>query len=595
MSKILIELVKNRSGLLSIFAVAALFHALAYYYVAVFYRNNLPHYDSIGSYTVMFEIINSFHAEGFAAAFSKSLTFWLSWLQSLFALFGAFFLSTTPEGLQLLNSIALLAFMLGVYAAAKSYDLSETKAFLLALMVFLPDVFYDWWGGVIDMRRDFTFVSFLGATFFMFFALVRKPGRAKSVMLGLLAGLTVYSRDASIFFLAIVMGPIVLAWLVCDWRRSLLQKLQRLLPAFAAAMVMVLPWLYANIGLALARRLDPFVMYGTGDRWESFMSHWAKPLALMFGRLGRHPSGIDGWSPLTQLGQMLGAKQAAGFLGAVGGAHATLPLTILGLLIGGAILWKLRRIGYIQFHNPHSSHGAGWMVAGGAWALVSTYIVICYVVALKPLDYSSSQIPFFPSLLFFFSLLFALGIAVSSNYALPRKMTVTAVALVTFLVFLLAILRMEVKAPEPSSRYVGTAHRLAEIFDEDGKNISVAYLWHDTISYDTLRFYSAASGASSRVKKFLFSLDGTWLDFAVAVPAGVSPEKMLHAAREQIEQEADYVVLCKSEGAYDRKENLMFLFKYGQPMVDALIRSEKFKQVFEFEMYKQTFVVLKRR
>lgn len=592
----LMRAVRGREGLLAVLSVAIAFHAVAYHYLEAYYAKNLPHYDSMGSYITMFEIINHYRAEGFMGALPIASGDFMSWMQGYFALFGAAFLNTTPESVQLLNSLAMLAFMLSIYAAAKAYGASEPKAYLLSLMVFLPDVFYDWLGGMLDMRRDFAFISFLGATFFLFFAFVQNRRPVTSALLGLTAGLTVYTRDNAIFFLVLIMAPILLAWLAAEWRSSRSLPLRRLFPAVFVAMLLILPWLYFNLASTLARRLNPFVIYGAGDSpWSSFLAHWVKPLALMFGWPGTYPSGLDAWEPPTELGRMLGAQLVAALLGGLGGPHATLFLTMLGVAIGGVVLWQLKRQGYLEWQIRRQNYGLGWVVVAGAWALVATYFVICVVVGLRALEYSSAQIPFFPSLLFFFSLLFGAGISLSRSNALSPRSVAALCGLSTLLVISWAILRMEVKAPEQTPHYISLARRLANTLVADGRAVSVAYLWHETISYDTLRFYGAQAGTRFGAEKFRFTFQGQRHDFAVGVPPGVSPEDMSHAAHEQIEQNADYVVLCTTAGTYSRKGHPLFLYEHGQPMVDALLHSENFAHVFEFEMWGQSFVLLKRQ
>lgn len=580
------NVLRKYSGLLAIFFVVAVFHILSYNYVAAFYRSNLPHYDSMGSYTTMFGIMNLFHAEGFLVALTVSSTHFLSWLQSLFALLSAPFLSATPEGVQLLNTLALLTLMLGIYTAAKAYGAGEVKAYLLSLMVFLPDVFFDWWGGMMDMRRDFAFVSLLGATFFIFFAFIRRPTRAISMMLGLLSALVVYSRDNSIFLLALIMVPIASFFVLADLKNRRLSILKGLAPGVGVGIILIIPWAYANLSLTLERRLNPFVIYGAGDSpWRSLVSHWDKPLALMFGRLGPMPTGNGGWSLLSPLGEALGADWAIRNFGPY-----TLPLTMLLLsMIGVTFLTQWRNMRMESKVMPLS------LMASGAWALMVTYFVICYVVGLMPLDYSSAQIPFFPSLLFFFALFFVVGMAISAK-GVPsqRGLAMIAVA-VTLLVMAFSILRMEAKAPEPTARYVGVAQRLISMFAESGKDVSVAYLWHDTISIDTLLFYSAQSGAQTHFRKFTYSFDGRELDFAVALPNGVDPAKMSDSVRRQIESRADYVVLNASKGIYSQDRHDLFLFRYGQQTVDSLLQSSRFKRVYEFDLWAKPFVVLKRR
>ncbi len=587
---------KLDAGIILVLVTALVFHVLSYFYVKAFYEQNLPHYDSVGSYTLMFEIMNTYHRDGFMAALGDPSNYFLSWLQWLFAVLGAPLLSATPESLQILNSLALLIFMLSIYFAAKAYGAGTLKAYMIALIVFIPDVFYDWWGGMMDLRRDFAFFSLLGATFFTFFNYVWLPTKIKAIFLGLLIGLTVFSRDNAIFFVVFIILPMAICWFISKVYSKNGNPFKEILSVFLTSMAFILPWIYFSFNKSMARRLDPFTAYGGGaDRWDSFMAHWEKPFQLMFGRVGDSPREFEFWTPLTPLGNYLGGKDLLSYMGHMaGGVKATLPITGGWLVSVGLIILIFNRVGWVNLKMPKWSKWL-WLLAAGIWALLVTYFMICYVVALKPLDFSSAQIPFFPSLLLFFSFLFIVGISIHSSDRLSKAALNVIATMFVASLFVVVVLRLEAKAPEPTKKYVAIAKQLTTIFSEGNRGPSIAFIWHDTISYDTLAFYNAQLDKPNKLEKFRYYFEGNSLDFAVSKPSSVNQVKMLLAMKQQIDANADYVVVSPKPGVYNNYSHHFFVFQYGQDLVDTLLNDDRFHQVISYELWGTPFVVLKRK
>ncbi len=145
-------------GLVLLLLTGFMFHIVAYHVVGKFYDCQLPHYDSGGSYTFMNTVIQQYRFNGFVDALAHAKKYHLAWLQSFFALGFAPFLDTTPQSLQLYNSLCFFLLLLSIFLAAKGYGASEIKAYSISLIAFLPDVFYAWGGGIMDLRRDPAFV-----------------------------------------------------------------------------------------------------------------------------------------------------------------------------------------------------------------------------------------------------------------------------------------------------------------------------------------------------------------------------------------------------------------------------------------------------
>ena len=65
---------------LVLFVIA--FHILTVGHIVDFYARNIPHYDSVGSYIFGFQVIDTYHRDGWRAAFDQASTNSLSITQS---------------------------------------------------------------------------------------------------------------------------------------------------------------------------------------------------------------------------------------------------------------------------------------------------------------------------------------------------------------------------------------------------------------------------------------------------------------------------------------------------------------------------------
>jgi hypothetical protein len=560
------KFIEERPGVLLIVIATALFHAITYLRVQRIYAEHLPHYDSIGQYTFMFRVMNVFREDGFSPALDMVLNYHLSWLQGFFALLGAFFLSATPESVQLYNTLAVFAFTTSVYVAARAAGAGEIKAFMLSLIVFLPDALYAWEGGFMDLRRDGSFFCLLGSTFFLFFASVWKPSVLKSTAFGVAAGLTVLSRGSAVFTLISIMAPIWGVWaLWMLYARSLRGLLKITLPAALAFAIIAGANIYYTSGLTMGRYRDPYTAYMVSDdAMLALRAHWTKPISITFGRI---------W----QLG---------------GDPDAMVTLAFLLMFVAfAAVLWFTNKI----------KIGAGTqkgkfilMALAGAWALIITEFLLIFVIKMKPLDYWQNSFPFYPAMLVFLSAFFGIGGSMSFTEKAGRFARGITVSALCLGVVAMAVARVRCFTPEATPKYIPIAKEIAALFESPrgGEAKTVAFMWHDTISIDTLQFYVAQRGGKP-IRKFLYSVPNSerWLDFAVGTPPGADIPALLDSMKEQIEARADYVVVSDKPGAYAIDHHFLIL-RHGQPVVDAFLKSEDFKPVFRFTLWGEPLVVL---
>lgn len=547
------------------------FHAVAYHAVESFYATHLPHYDSMGSYTKAFEVITAYREQGFLRALTTASAYYLAWLQSFFALLGAPLLARTPQSLQLYNSLCVLLLMISLYGASRAFGGSPLKSYLLSLLVFLPDGLFDWWGGYQDLQRDPTFLSLLAATYFGFFALVWDPSTRRSVFVGVVGVLCVMSRGNAVMLMGVTLGPLVLAW-VCYrlYLRDATSVFKTLAPAAAAFLVLVTPNLVYTYSLNVARYNNPYVAYALGDSaWKSLQLLWATPLRLMFGRFGDIGGGAHG-TALAAYGALIIFMVGIAILTAVG-----------ALRISGRRLTDRKTI---------------ILCASGAWIIAVNIFLMCVVLAIYvKVGVDQLKYPFYPSLIGFLSFFFAVGMAVDAGAGLRLKSytAYTACGLIGLTMLGLCAFRFSVRAPNPTPEYIGTASSLATLLTQSGGDATVAFLWHDIISIDTLRFYAASQGRSFP-KKFVYQApDGAWLDTAVAVPPGVDYRELQAALLRQLEAKADYVVFTAELRNYELPNHHMFLFKYGRPVIESVMRSPRFKPIWRYTLGGLPFVVLK--
>ena len=554
--------IRKIPGILWVCATALFFHVIAWFSVKSFYSTHLPHYDSMGAYEVMFRIIDKFHQEGPVPAIRLASSYFLSWLMSFFALIGAPILHKTPESLQLYNSFWVFLFMLSVYLAAKSAGAGNLKAYLLSLIVFLPDTFYNWQGGLMDLQRDPSFVSLLGATYFMLFAYIWRPATGKGIMLGILAGLTVLSRGNAIYLLAGIMGPIIGVWTVLRLRARDFSSIGRLVVLSGVPFaILAIPNVYYSFILNLKRYANPYsfaYLFGQPGSypWLSLAAYWSMPLKIMFGS-----------------------------------SYVTLFVTALFFGIIGSAFAVLRSRNLISVNRSFLlNRQAAGIVLSGLWTVVIILFLMCIVLKLIPLSYDHAKHPFYPSLLFFLSVIFVFGLSVQVNFDRHKKKWINGLsAALCLMALLLAAVRIEIRTKawdrEESATHIAVAHQLVNLFSNVNKGGKVAYIWYETITLDTLNYYSAQEGKDKINKFFYAAPDGHTLKLEVGTPPNTDVEALLATLKKQLEEKADFVVVNTNPGAYKIKDHLMFIFQYGQPVIDSILNSRDFRIVYEYELF----------
>lgn len=543
----------------------------------------------------MFELAKMVRAGEVSHAVGIAANGYLSWLQGYFAITTAHITEPTPQGQQLLNNLCLLFSLLSIFIAAKAYGGSDLRAYLLSLIPLLPDGIYDWWGGLPDMRRDFAFLTLLTSAYFLSLAYFVRETKWLALLTGVALGLTIWSRDNAIVILLFILGPMYL-WRVSKAVRISNKKLMlNLIQPWIVGILIAAPYLYFATAMAIERRTNPFVVWGGGDSaWQSFVYHWDKPLALIFGRLGDLTSNIEAWQPLTSFGEFANLKYLVSSLGVAGGVPATLPVT---LVLFALLLCILIVLGFKRAitMDTETFRNRKEIAIWGAWACLAMYLILCAAVKLERLSLSETQIPFFPSLLLFYSLAFVFGMGVTSCKPMNNRMRIVVTLSISLIVLIGMALRLELKTPEQTGRYVSTAENILKSIASENDSPVLAFLWHDTISFDTLKFYSAQMERSFDIQKFRYRYKDREIDTSAPLPKGEDPVAMMREMLGQAKLNADYVIANTVTERYATSSHPMALFSHGDHLVAALLADKNFESVYEYALWNDGFVVLRNK
>lgn len=557
-----------------IFLLAILSHGFASLHLDAYYASHLPHYDSMGSYTKMYEIINARRAGDLHMAFELAANYDLSWLQGFFAFFLAGILEKSPASLQLYNSLCLLFAMLAIFEAARTLGLSPAKCFASALLVYIPDTFYEVQGGLADLQRDPSYVLLLAAAVFTWIGFVCSPSLLRSVVVGLSCGLTTLSRSSALPLQALLFGPLV-AWYCLNALRDrkFAQSIRFLLSALLAFAALAGPFLYFRFISQMDRYRNSYVAYAIGDdAAASLRAHFAKPIEIVVGQIIAPNS-----------------FQKAGAL-ISGYALGTAAL----ILLIAAILGLLR----FDFRNAWRIPGNRYLLLCSVWICAANFILICFVAKLRDLSYTETKYPFYPSLVAFF----AVGVFLIQTVFLGRrvsrfgnvaKLTILLTALGA--IGIIGALRTRAKVLPGNAEEIALVRRLAERFQPSGsKQLRVAVLWQQGVNVDALKYYASQVG-TRRFTKLLYQFGGQWQDFDVRAPKGVDPALMMDAALGAISEQADLVLLNEDLEVYRNKNTNNPLFAAGVPLVEHVRRDTAFTRDFEFNFQGSRFLLLRRK
>jgi hypothetical protein len=561
-------------GLMFLLFVISVFHALEYFYLKYEYTVNTPHYDSIGSYMYMYTIMNIIHLKGFLPALAYASTFFLSWVLSFFPLIFFPILDNTPQSMMLVNTICIFIFLWVIYNTAMTLEKNWIISCAMSLIVFFPDAFYEWQGGLHDLQRDISFVCLLGATCFHFFSTIWKPALWKSLVLGFIAALTIWSRDNGIFWFIFIFCPIFGVWVITRLLQRDFNLLKKLVfPALIPFILMVVPFFVICFSSVWERMSNTYVRWAFGhDILASLEVFWDIPIKIFIGRI----------DPL------------------VNPERNTLVVSLSLVVCCLILVMGLRLCTVIKFNKTYLTNSKGLsLLFTGIWIICVTIFVIIFYLKLTPsatgLSYQPVKHMFYTAIIgcIFIIFYFASSIEIQKS-SRGRHGSLVFLILLFLMVLGASVYRTYAKTPDNNTEADVIARKLSSIFIQS-RNYQpvVAFLWFDMINFDLLRYYWAQENlVAAKSFDFRHPEKSIKLDFAIGAQAD-EIQILIDAAQKQIISNADYIVCRTDPGAYSVKNHHYFLFSHGQQMVDSLLSDPRFYCVYEFKVYKYNFVVLK--
>jgi hypothetical protein len=544
------------------------FYGATFVVVGRYYATHLPHYDSIGSYTLMFEVMNTAQRDGVAAALALAMTSSISWLQPLYALLLAPFAAREPQILVSLNFLLLLVVQCTIVICIRDLGYGPLRQFACAMLPLLPGILYVWDGGLQDLRRDVQTNLLLTASLFLGLAYAVAPSRRRALALGIVLGLCQWSRDNALPLMLAVTAPAA----VVAVRRSPAGRRLTSLFRLGWRPLLVLVVVAAPFYLAtfeMTRFRYSHVVWGVGEsRLESFLAWWSAPLDVFLagrgvyngsGRLGRTTAGIA----LAGVG-VVAVLVAAG----------SLRLTIPGLL-----------------------RGPGSLLTGTGAAVIITVLVYQTVI----LGYGPRWhgMPFAATVAGTVALLAGLSTALrqGNRARWHRRMLTAAVLAAAMTLVPLGVYRMHVaRFPSIGATAVeatrDTAFALAQLVGRHPVAILSVY----GFSRHHANYYLAQAGRPPLVDfTAVAAANGDHFDLEQPLRPGADPQALRASLDAAVRRYADFVVVTPDTRRYADPAQLLWPFTLGRPVVEAWLVDRALIPVARLHLPSVSLVVLKNR
>lgn len=544
---------KLDTGAAAVLLMVLAVHLLLRNAVKKYYATHLPHYDSIGSYTFAYDVLNAYANEGWWASIKLASRFGLSFTQPMFAAVFAPFLSPTPQSLLLYNTLCLGLLCWSLYALCRALGAGRLQGIAAAALPLVPDGFYWWNGGLQDWQRDPSYFCLLASSFFLFFRHLLLRTTASGVILGLAIALTILSRDSAPGYVLMIIGPLFVVWFIALVRKGRLRE---------NAAALAVPVLVATAGAGvyalfmlqhtLARFGNVYTFYSWHSGFlTSLQSQWKAPLEVLIG---------------TSTG--LGATAQVN-LAVIGG------LALMAVIVASLGLWRIER-------QTLARSEVRMLLLGGVWAFLFTMINLIGIVGIGPLHFQQVKPMFYPTVILFLTA--GVALIVSLHRRKSRALAVTATAIFAGTLVLSAPARMAAKTFEHDPAHRAALPTLIKLAGEKPGAV-FAFFWHDGITTDTLRYYLAQQNLGKPLQLGFSSRDGHAVDLAMGIPSGSNVGHMQHDLLHATLCRADFVVVTTDVERYARDGELMFIFRHGRPVVESIMKELHDQPVFDYRWY----------
>lgn len=525
-----------------------MFYAIGFLFVRNYYTNGLPYYDSVGSYWNMFHIMNVTRVQGLIEGLNLAKAYPLSWLQSIFSVVFARFLPTRPEAVLILNFLCLYIAQVSIFSTLMSFKWEKTRALLASLVPVVPQSLMSWTGGFVDMRRDVSMVCLLTASYFLIQKLLYRPKLSSAFIAGIVLGLTQLSRGNVLPYIMIVIFATVTTWIyVTRSRISWKQRVKILtLPIMILTLVSTI-YYQATIALVLEKYIGTWSM--GGGRIASLRAFFDVPLILFIGNV---------YDSIIRY------------------------LTILILL--SVVFLALYRLKMYEWNMPVRKN-LGFILSGSLVVL----LVIFFNVFIINVNYLGGEIPFFPLLVGEFGIMVWVlsGLRITFQFNTIKRYTL----IVTIFILLLIFNAVRIYSARPPFRResVSAARSAASVLGEVLGGKFVAYAWIDHINVHDLNFYITAQGGLP------INAHSKLADDADTEGAS-DPAKTIEDQRTAFAKglrTRPYLVVTDDLESYADDSSIIFLFRYGKPVIETILSDKSFERVYTFNDGFRNYYVLK--
>jgi hypothetical protein len=540
-------------------------YALTFLVVRRHYAEFPPHYDSIGIYAGLFEMINEMQRPMFASLTRGAYFNGTSWLLPAYALLIGWAPVKAPEWLVSLNFWLLLTAQGCIVVYGQTFGWSRLRQIVAALLPLVPGALYAWDGGIEDLRRDVQLVLLALAILFLSLAYVTQPTTRRGLALGALVGLGQWSRDNAASVIAIVALPAIVLAVGRARRAGGVAALGRLaLAPVVVFLLLALPYYGATLPQTIVRYATS--VWGIGEsRLESIAAWWWMPASVLLG----------GDSRLS---------------GRIRTAVVTAGLLILGLA-ALAVLWRKGDVTVraARLREPD----AALLLASGAWV---TLAVVIYNTLLLGYGARWHGVPFLPSYVGLVALMAGLLGAVRREPGASGRLIAWVAAAGCAIVVLSAPARMLLNQQPPLGAAGVDAIRSAafEIADRAG-NRPVALLAYDTLSRHHAAYYLAQSGRP-RLTEFEWIANGMGdpIDLDQPIRDTDNPDNLRARLDTSLRRWADFALVYTDTSRYADPRETLWPYQLGKPVIDRLLSDPTWKPVARFTLRGRDLVLLEK-
>ena len=549
--------------------------ALTFAVVRRHYSEYPPHYDSIGIYGGLFELVNTVQRDGVLAAIRTGFVSGTSWLQPAFVLLLAWAPVKAPEWLVSLNMVLLLAAQAAIVRHLRVFRVGRLRQVVAATLPLVPGAMYAWDGGIEDLRRDVQLVLLATAILFVSLAYVAAPSWRRGVALGVLVGLAQWSRDNAAAIVVIVTVP-ALVMAVLDSRRwssvredgaarrpGALSWLVGLgIVPVAVFLLVSLPYFWVTLPLTIERYQTS--VWGVGeDRLESLQAFWHMPVEVLLG----------GDSRLS---------------GRVRVAVVTGGLLVAAVALVGA-LWRAK---VVSADLRRLREPASWpLFLGGAWVVLA---VLLYNTLLLGYGARWHAVPFLPMAVGLVAMMVALSGTVRLTPAANRRLATVAVTAGCVVLLLSAPLRMILnQQPAPGAAEVQNLRAASVIIAQLAGGRPVMLLAYDTLSRHHARYYLAQAGLPPLTEvEPVAGAHGDPIDLDQPIRAGEDAQVLRSRLDRALRRWTAFALVYADTARYDDPGETLWPYLLGRPVVDGLLTDPDWKPVAHFTLLERELVLL---